>query len=308
MEKTLSVILVNTKLREIQFTIDCVGSLRKSTYTDFEIIIVQNGCAPETDKALRDGCPGTVLLSTEKNLGFGGANNVGMEYAVQHGARFVLLLNNDTIVKEDTIQKLVETSAEHPKAGLIGAKIFYYDRPTVIWYSGGRLDIGKALATHVGIGREDSGLQSGCMETDFVTGCCMLIKREVVDKIGLLDRDYFLYIEDADYSVRARKAGYSVLFQPSAILYHRVSSSTGLDSPTYIYFNLRNKLLFLRKNLKSGEWLHNIPYFIYFYGRHLIRLILRHRNFRAARAAYLGLKDGINDYTGEIGEGSFYRL
>lgn len=308
MVKRLFVILVNTKPHEIRFTIDCVESLRKSTFKDFDIVVVENGYDPDSDKALRDGCPNTTVLSVERNLGFGGANNVGIEYAVRNGAKLVLLLNNDTIVKEDTIQKLVTTSEENPTAGIIGAKIYYYDKPDIIWYAGGRLDTGKALGTHIGIGREDYETSRDCSETDFVTGCCMLIRGEVIEKVGKLDSEYFLYIEDADYSVRVRKAGYSVLYQPSAVLYHRVSSSTGLDSPTYIYFNLRNKLLFLRKNVESGKRLHNLPYFIYFYGRHLIRLTVKHRNYRAARAAFLGLKDGLTNYTGEIGEGSFSKL
>lgn len=305
---SLSVILVNTKPNELELTIDCVESLRKSTFTNFNIIIVDNGRKPNSEKTLREACPEVVVLSLERNAGFGGANNVGIDYALQHGADLVLLLNNDTVVRNDTLERLVETAEKNPKAGVIGAKIYYYDKPECIWYAGGKLDIDKALGTHPGIGQEDHSSQHECAETDFVTGCCLLTRRQVIERIGKLDYRYFIYLEDSDYSVRARRAGYSILYEPTAVLYHKVSSSTGLDSPVYIYFNLRNKILFLKNNSKFSKWIWNIHYFIYFYGRQLIRLIFKQRNPKAARAAFFGIIDGFRSYTGNMGEGRLYKL
>ncbi len=249
-----------------------------------------------------------VFSALEKNVGFGGANNKGTEYGLQHGANLVLLLNNDTIVRSDTLEVLVHTAETEPKAGIIGAKIYYYDKPNTIWYSGGKLDIHRALGTHPKMGEEDNASQNKCVDTDFVTGCCLLTRREVIERIGMLDYNYFIYLEDADYSVRAKKAGYSVIYQPAAVLYHRVSSSTGLDSPSYVYFNLRNKIIFLRKNSTPRRWILNLLYFIFFYGRQLIRLTFKHRNYRAARAALIGIIDGLRNYTGAMGEGSLYKL
>lgn len=306
MTNLLSVILVNFKRPDL--TIDCVRSLLSSKFTDFEIVIVDNESTPESNDKLRASCPRAVVLPSEKNLGFGGANNLGIRYALQHGADYILLLNNDTIVRDDTIEILLRTAKEYPQAGVIGAKIYYYERPNELWYAGGRLDVNKALGRHIGIGKIDDGYRMECVETDFVTGCCLLTKREVIDKIGMLDHSYFLYDEDADYSIRARKAGYSVLYQPSASLYHRVSKSAGWDSPVYIYFNLRNKLLFLRKNGNPRKLIFNLHYFLYFYSRQFIRLLFKHRNYRAARAAFLGLRDGLMNYTGDIGEGSLHKL
>lgn len=307
-DSPLSVILVSTKPSELQLTIDCVASLRKSTFRNFNIIIVDNGRKPDSEKRLREACPEAIVLPLEKNAGFGGANNYGIDYALEHGADLVLLLNNDTIVKENTLEKLVDTARGNPNAGVIGAKIYYYDKPNTIWYAGGKLEIDKALGTHPGIGREDDGTQRDCADTDFVTGCCLLTRREVIKKIGKLDHSYFIYLEDADYSVKAKRAGYSVIYQPSAVLYHRVSSSTGLDSPAYIYFNLRNKILFLKRNSKTGRWIRHLHYLLYFYIRQLVRLIFKHRNYRAARAAFFGIADGFRSYTGTMGEGRLYKL
>lgn len=171
-----------------------------------------------------------------------------------------------------------------------------------------RLNIDKALGTHIGIGLDGNDSQKDIAETDFVSGCCLLTRREVIEKIGMLDEKFFLYLEDADFCVRAKAAGYRVVYQPKARLFHKVSHSTSWDSPTYIYFNLRNKYLFLRKNSNWRKWIWNLPYFIYFYGRQLIRLIFKHRNYRAARAAFYAIVDGIRNYTGTAGEGSLYRL
>jgi GT2 family glycosyltransferase len=304
----LSVVLVNTKPHEFNLTVDCVKSLQRSTFKKFDVIIVDNGFKPNSSEKLREACPDAVVLAEEKNLGFGGANNVGTEYALSHGADFVLLLNNDTIVKEDTLEILVKTAEGNPDAGVIGAKIYYYDKPNMIWYAGGKLNVDKALGTHPGMGEEADESKSECVDTDFVTGCCLLTRREVIAKIGMLDHNYFIYLEDSDYSLRARRAGYRVLYQPKAVLYHRVSSSTGLDSPGYIYFNLRNKIFFLRKNSTLFRWVMNLPYFTYFYGRQLIRLMFKHRNYRAARAALFGIIDGLRNYTGTVGEGRLYKL
>jgi hypothetical protein len=306
MSPCLSIILVNYKQTDL--TSDCVNSLRESTFKDFNIIIVDNESTQSSHEILCTVCPEAYVLPFERNLGFGGGNNAGIEYALQHGAKLILLLNNDTVVKNDTLEKLVRTAERKPTAGIIGAKIYYYNNPRMIWYSGGRLDIDKALGTHPGIGLEDDGSQRECVETDFVTGCCLLTRQEVLEKIGKLDQSYFLYMEDADFCVRAKRAGFSVIYEPSAVVYHKVSNSTGWDSPTYIYFNLRNKILFLRKNSNISRCIWNLHYFIYFYGRQLIRLIFKHRNYRAARAAIFGIIDGFRNYTGNIGEGSLYKL
>jgi GT2 family glycosyltransferase len=306
MSQRLSIILVNYKKTEL--TNDCVKSLRESTFRDFNIIIVDNESTRTSFEELHSACPEANVLTSERNLGFGGANNAGIEFALQHGADLLLLLNNDAVVKKDTIEKLVETADEKPGAGVVGAKIYYYDRPNLIWYSGGKLDVDKALGTHPKIGLEDDGSDDECVETDFVTGCCLLTRKEVIDKIGSLDQSYFLYLEDADFCVRAKRAGYSVIYQPAAVVYHKVSNSSGWDSPTYIYFNLRNKLLFLRNNSKASRWIWQLHYLIYYYVRQFIRLTFKHRNYKAARAAFFGFIDGVRNYTGVMGEGRLYKL
>ena len=302
----LSVILVNYK--QPDQTIDCVRSLDRSTFQDFQTIIVDNESDLASEEKLRGHCPNAVVIPVAQNLGFAGANNIGIRFAIESGSKLVLLLNNDTVVHKELLEELVETAEEDKSTGVVGGKIFYFDKPDTLWFAGGRLNIHKALGTHEGIGIKDDGSFNLMKESDYMTGCCLLTKREVVEKIGLLDTRFFLYLEDADFCVRAKDAGYNIIYQPKAIVYHKVSSSTQWDSPVYIYFSLRNKILFLRKHSSFSLWARYSPYLMYFYLRQFARLIFKWHNFRAARAAFLGMLDGLRNSTGRDGEGSLHRL
>lgn len=303
---SLSVILVNYKRGDL--TIECVHSLEESTYEDFQVIIVDNDGTHDSTEKLKCGCPGAIVIPVEKNLGFAEGNNVGIRYALGTGSKMVLLLNNDTIVHSDLLKNLVETACGDNLLGIVGGKIYYHDAPNTLWFAGGHLEIDKAFGTHLGLGKRDDGSFELATQSDYITGCCLLAKREVFESVGLLDAHLFLYFEDADFCVRARNAGYTVIFQPRAVLYHKVSNSTRHDSPIYIYFNLRNKILFLRKHSTFKKWFKHTPYLVYFYIRQIARLIFKWHDLRGARAAYLGLLDGLRNFTGQSGEGSLKRL
>jgi GT2 family glycosyltransferase len=297
----LSVILVNYK--RTQDTIDCVRSLEQSTFLDFDIIIVDNGAGEGSRRAFTEGCPHAILLFSERNLGFAEGNNVGIREALRRGSTYILLLNNDTIIDKQALAEMVKSLSHDRSIGIVGAKIYYFDRPNVLWFAGAYLNVNAARYGHYGIGEKDSGQYDGERRTDYVTGCCLMFRREVADQIGLLDKAYFAYLEDADFCLRARAAGFAVSYQPKAIIYHKVSSASAWDSPVYIYFNLRNKLLFLRRHSNSFRWLPFLPGLVYFYARQFIRLVFKWRDAQKVQAAWYGMVDGLRDYTGEIGEG-----
>lgn len=306
MSTFLSIIIVNYKNTEI--TADCVRSIRKSSFRDFQVIIVDNESTPEGLAKLRETCPDSIIIPEEENIGFAEGNNAGIRYALQSGSQMILLLNNDTVVDENMLLNLVETAQRNPKIGVVGAKIFYHDSPNTLWFAGGSLNIHKGLATHDGLKQTDRSEFCFEKETDFVTGCCLLTKRDVIEKIGALESRFFLYYEDSDFCVRARKAGYLIIYQPKAFLFHKVSKSVEWDSPIYIYFNLRNKILFVLKHNSTLSCIPYLPYFAFFYARQITRLIFKHRNFRAARAAMVAVLDGLRGYTGKFGEGNLHKL
>jgi GT2 family glycosyltransferase len=306
MSPFLSIILVNYKNPDI--TIDSVHSIAQSTFRDYQIIIIDNESSAESVTKLTTRCPDCVIIPQKENIGFAEGNNVGIQYALQSGSEMILFLNNDTVVDKDLLKNLIETARRSSEIGVVGAKIYYFGSSGTLWYAGGRFNIRKAIAVHDGMKRKDSPEFNIERETDFVTGCCLLTKKNVIEKIGTLDGRFFMYYEDSDFCIRARKAGYSIIYQPRAVLHHKVSSSAEWDSPLYLYFNLRNKILFVTKHNTTFVRIIYFPYFFYFYVRQLVRLIFKRHNLRAARAAIIAVLDGLRRYTGKFGEGSLHKL
>lgn len=302
----LFIILVNYK--RAQDTSECITSLQKSSFKNFNILIVDNGSCDGSVKFLQNHHPDANIFESKTNLGFAAGNNLGVQYALHQQCKYILLLNNDTIVDESMLKVLIHTMEQNPQAGIIGAKIYYFDRQNVLWFAGGTLKVHSAMGLHVGIGEVDKGQYDEVRASDYITGCCLLARREVYETIGVFDHTYFAYLEDADFCLRARQAGYLILYQPRAIVYHKISSTSSWDSPVYLYFNLRNKILFLRKHSRPREWLPHLPQLIYFYGRQFIRLIFKWHDVSSTRAAWFGLIDGLRNFTGEQGEGRLCAL
>lgn len=303
MTTTLVVILVNYK--HAYDTIECIESLRKSSFQDFEIIVIDNASRDGSVETLHEKCPGVDLIASDTNLGFAEGNNLGIRYALAQETPYVLLLNNDTIVEPTTLNTLLQHMARNTHVGIVGGKILYENAgtPSRVWFAGGKLDVHSALATHPGLGEPDEGQYDGGRECDFVTGCCMLVRREVFERVGLLDSAYFAYYEDADFCLRAAHAGFKSYYEPRAVVYHKVSSTSTWDSPVFLYFNLRNKIFFLRRHSDLNQILWRLPYFIYFYTRQLLRMSLKRRSWDGTRAVLYGLIDGIRNYTGDHGKG-----
>jgi hypothetical protein len=223
-------------------------------------LLVDNGSTDGSDKVLKSfkSKVGKYrYVQNKENLGFAEGNNVGMRHSLNKGADFVMLLNDDTILDKNLVNDLLEVFSRFPKAGILAPKIFFakgfefhknrYKKDElgqVIWYAGGDMDWKNIYGTNHGVDEVDKGQFNSVVDTDFATGCCMLIRREVLKEIGLFDKAYFAYIEDADLSQRAKKAGWRVLYAPPAKLWHKVSQSSGIGSDLNDYFITRNRLIF----------------------------------------------------------------
>lgn len=229
---------------DLDDTLECVRSLENNDYPNFKVVIVDNDPAhrfPALDRI--------VLLRNKRNLGFPAGNNVGIKYAFKNGADYVLLLNNDTLTSADFLRKMVEAGEDDKKIGVVGPKICFADDPKRIWYAGGRVNWLRNKGAMRGWDEPDAGQydQPAIQKTDYVTGCCLLIKKEVVAKIGLLPGEYFLYYEDTDWSLRARRAGYLCAFVPAAKIWHKISRASKPGSSSYIYYHVRNGLMLARR-------------------------------------------------------------
>jgi GT2 family glycosyltransferase len=293
----ISIILVH--LNQEGHTRECIRSLQAVTYADREIVLVDNGSSDGSGLRLCKEFPGVQYLRSEENLGFAGGNNLGITHALARGAAYVVLLNNDTVVDPRFLEPLLTLAETDPAIGAQSCKIYFHEAKNTFWYAGGVLITDKALGSHRGLREEDSGQYDRVEETGFATGCMMFIPRQALEKVGLLDARWFLYFEDSDWCLRARAMGYKVVFNPHSAIWHKVSASTGHDSPVYLYFLMRNKILFLRKHSSPRRWGAHLPYLLYFYVRQLVRLSLKLRSWIGTRAVVLGLLDGLRNVSGK---------
>ncbi|MDH3251854.1 MAG: glycosyltransferase family 2 protein [Ignavibacteria bacterium] len=251
-EPQVHIILVNWNGREV--TLDCLESLRNISYGNYTVVLVDNGSTDGTTAAVRERFPQTVIIENAENLRFAGGNNVGVRYALDAGAHHVLLLNNDTIVDPDFLLHMVRRVTADPSTGMVVPKIYYHDAPERIWFAGGEVSFWTGTMRHRGIREIDRGQYDAPCTTDYATGCCVLVPAEVVRNVGMLDESYYIYTEDADWSLRIRRRGFTIRYEPAAKVWHRLSVSSGGHLS---WFKMKNKFLSnMRFFARYGSWYH----------------------------------------------------
>ena len=236
-----------------------------------------------------------ILIKNDKNYGFAEGNNIGIRYALQIlNSDYVLLLNNDTIVDKDFLGEMVDLGEVDENIGIVGPKIYYYDDPGTIWCIGGKIDWKLARGLHVGTNEVDRGQYNKTEEFDYVSGSAFLVKREVIDKVGLMDKKFFLYFEESDLALRAFQNGYKSVYAPEAKIWHKVSKSGGgLSKPIGLYYITRNRWLFMKKWAKKSDYIFFVIYQAV--GAIVLPIILSiyYMNWGLFKAYYAGLNDGI---------------
>jgi hypothetical protein len=253
----VAVIVLNWNNRDD--TLGCLESLRHLDYPNYEIVVVDNGSTDGSVEAVGAFFPKATILETGENLGFAEGNNVGLRHTLAHGADYVVLLNNDTEVAPDFISLLVDAVGATPQAGVAGPTIYYFDRPTTIWSAGGAIDWRRGDTQMIGLDEVDEGQYGTIREVDFVTGCALLARREVIERVGMLDPRFFMYYEEAEWCVRAARAGYKILHVPQAHVWHKIMPTQQTASPHIHYYVTRNQLLFLKSTRASmWAWLHTL--------------------------------------------------
>ncbi len=244
MKNRIGIVLVN--YNGIKDTKDCIESIRKSTFLNYVIYVVDND---SSDKfVLRkeyENCSDVEILVSDTNAGFAGGCNIAIREIIDNGEfDYIFLLNNDTTVSENSLEVLLSVAENNKDAGIITCKINYYFNKNKVWFSGSKYSTVLGNAKHI-----LSDKKIGIKKIPFATGCVQLIPVSVIKKVGLMDEKYFLYSEDLDYCRKIIRYGYKIYYTDNTVIYHKVNVTTGKDSPLQQYYSTRSRFLFIKQNV-----------------------------------------------------------
>ena len=216
---------------------------------NLEVIVVDNASLNQEADIISQKFPHVKVIKSDKNLGFAGGNNLGIKAAQ---GKYLFLVNNDTLFKSFNIQALIDRLNASPNIGIVCPKIRFAWNPQPIQFAGytplSRITIRNQA---IGFGEDDHGQYETAHPTPYAHGAAMLLKREAVEKVGLMPECYFLYYEELDWSMMFTRAGYQIWYEPQCTIYHKESQATGQNSPLRTYYITRNRLLLVKRNWKG---------------------------------------------------------
>lgn len=274
-------------------TVECVESCLKIDYEPYQILIVDNHSTDHSAEVFRRHFPDLPLIVTPKNGGYAGGNNIGIQYALSQGADYIFLLNNDVVVEPAVLTKLAEGMDAFPEAALAAPKVLYYDDREIINSMGTSMDWLK-LRPHLGeCGRRDRGPSSRIIKKKILVGCALMIRCAALEKLGLLDENFFMIHEDADWCLRSLACGYENIVVPEARVYHKGSKTTRHFSELTHYYSVRNFLYLAQKNARGVARLETRCGFFLLCLKNLLKLIFASREERRKARVFF---DATSDY------------
>lgn len=245
MESKVAVVILNWNGKDD--TLECLESVYKIDYPRFEVIVVDNGSTDGSVEAIKSKFPQSKVIVNVENKGFCGGNNIGIKQAIADSAEYVFALNNDTVVKPLVIRELKKALESDQTIGAVNPFIAFYQKPERIQFDGVSIDWGNGDI--FGKYRGKPMPHNELLDTDFVTWCAVFFHKRIIERVGYLDERFFAYYEDTDWSVRLKKAGFTLRSYQKVLVYHKASQSTGGAYSAVAYFFLfRNRMLFMRKH------------------------------------------------------------
>jgi GT2 family glycosyltransferase len=247
----VTILILNRDRRED--TLACLASLLPNRYPALDLVVLDNASSDGSAAAVRAAYPTQVtVIETGGNYGYAGGNNIGIRHALEQGADYILLLNEDTIVDPHFIERLIEVAQARPDVGFLGPLVYHHSEPSVIQSAGGVITADWQIY-HRGQNEPDAGQYREPYEADWVTGCAILMRASVVRRIGALDPEFFIYSEEVDWCVRARRAGFTGLVVPASRIWHKGVRRDYAPSPRITYLSARNHLRLLVKHGAAGR-------------------------------------------------------
>jgi GT2 family glycosyltransferase len=286
-EYKLSIITVN--YNGLQDTCELIDSI---TFTDdTEVIVVDNASKRNEASVIQERYPQIKVIKSEQNLGFAGGNNIGIKQAK---GKYLFLVNNDAVFKDYNIQVLIDRIESSSSIGIVCPKIRFDWGNHPIQFAG-YTPLSKITIRNqaIGFGEEDNGQYETAHPTPYAHGAAMLIKREAIEKVGLMPECFFLYYEELDWSMMFTNAGYEIWYEPACTIYHKESQSTGRNSNLRAYYLTRNRLLFIKRNRQGVTRYLSYIYIIGIVIPRDITKYLLQRKFSLTIPILRGLKDFI---------------
>ena len=288
-EKLLSIITIN--YNGLKDTCELIDTLPLND-EDIEVIVVDNASTQDEATELERCYPQIIVIRSDKNLGFAGGNNLGIQAA--HG-KYLFFINNDAILPlPSAISHLLTRLKSSDQIGMVSPKIRFTWGKQPIQYAG-YTPLSKITLRNksIGFGEDDCGQYDIAHPTPYAHGAAMIVKREVIEKAGMMPECYFLYYEELDWSMMTHRAGYEIWYEPSCTIFHKESQTTGQQSPLKTYYITRNRLLFAQRNINGSE---RYLTYLYIIGVVAVRDILKYfckGQVNMAKAVMTGIKDFI---------------
>ncbi len=282
--------IITVDYRQLEVTCELLDSIAKLAYPNLETIVVDNGAMGDNTAAYRTHLPDAQVIVSVENLGFAGGNNLGIRQAK---GDFIFLVNNDTVISDGLIEALV-ARCQQPGVGVASPKIKYFDQPKVIQYAGfSQVNPLTGRNEAIGKGEEDKGQYDTARPVPYAHGAAMMLRREVLEKLGLMPEAFFLYYEELDWCEQIRRGGYEIWYEPVAYILHKESTSTGKSSPLKTKYLTRNRILFMRRNFQGWK----LAAFLLFFCAvsfpvHAVKLLLK-GDFKNLKALAEGTKAGM---------------
>jgi GT2 family glycosyltransferase len=302
MSKKVAVILVNWN--SFSLTFDCIDSLQQMDYRDFDILVTDNGSQDRSGSKLKEHFPSIILIESPTNLGFTGGNNLGMQYAIDNGYAYVILLNNDTFVKDDFLAVLTTYMDQHPEAGAIQPMIYFNHNRSLIWNAGSYFNKWLGHTYTLNYNKPLNPENNRIKEVDWVSGCAFMTRVAILKKTGLFPENLFIYYEDVDLSFRIKQEGFQLVFHPESVIYHiagmsnrnKIKGKEGFVNPIVHYLNIRNRI-WLLKRYTSPAQAFTVSLFNFFYIIALMAYFVVRLRFTKLKTVIRAIKDGMK---GEI--------
>lgn len=241
----LYVIVLTNKRRDD--TLACLESLSQSEYQNMKVILLDNQSTDDSLELVAQSYPEVEIIRLHENLGYAGNNNVGIRAALERGAEWVFVLNDDTTLDPACLSALIAVGQNDPTIGILGPLVYHFDEPQVIQSAGGALG-DDWISMHLGMDEPDRGQYGSVREVEWISGCAILVRRATIDQVGMLDSEYFLYWEEIEWCIRAREAGWRIVNVPHARLWHKGVQRHYQPKPYVTYYVTRNRLHTLAKH------------------------------------------------------------